>query len=318
MSVAPSFVLVPPLEVLMRAHVLAALASSLLCSCFTYVEGPGQPGGAPGPPLPWVLSADAAASRARLGAVVLDARPDDLRERAPVARARALSWQQLSEPEDPRRGELLEDLDALSLELRRVGVSSDRDVIVLGDPLRGWGEAGRVTWSLRALGHERVALVDGGAPAFIDASVGQAPLGEPPGAGDFVASPVGSLQVDGAALRDALGGAASQVVLLDTRERREYEGQTPYGESRGGHVPGAAHLYFKELLDDDGFFLPPEDVRALLAARGASPDDDVVAYCTGGVRSAFVVVALRHVGFERARNYPASMWEWSAMTWPLE
>ncbi len=301
----------------MRARVLAVFASVLSCSCFTYIDGPGQ-AGSPGPPLPWVLSADAAVSRARLGAVVLDARPDDLRERAPVERARALSWQQLSEPDDPRRGELLDDLDALSLELRRAGVSSNRDVIVLGDPLRGWGEAGRITWSLRALGHERVALVDGGAPAFIDSSATGGDLGDPPGVGDFVASPVGVFEVDGLELRDALDGGASDVVLLDTRELREYEGQTPYGESRGGHVPGAEHLYFKELLDDDGFFLPPGDVRALLASRGASPDDDVVAYCTGGVRSAFVVVALRHVGFERARNYPASMWEWSATTWPLE
>jgi thiosulfate/3-mercaptopyruvate sulfurtransferase len=286
-------------------------------ACFTYIDGPGA-ADEPGEPLPWILTPDAAVGLASASALVLDARPDDLRAQEPVSRARVLSWQQLSEPDDPRRGMLLEDLDALSGVLRGVGVSQNQDVIVLGDPLRGWGEAGRIVWSLRVMGHERAALVDGGAPAFI-ARGGRDEVAEPGVApGDFVARPVPALGVDGPALQAALTGQGSEVVLLDTRERREFDGQTPYGESRGGHVPGAVHLYFKELLDDDGFLLEPERVAALLSARGVSADDDIVAYCTGGVRSAFVVAALLHLGYPNVRNYPASMWEWSAQDWPLD
>lgn len=293
------------------------LASALLSSCFTHVDGPGRSVDT-GEPLPLVLSADVAVGLARVDAVVLDARPGDLRALTPIAHARALDWQEISERDDPLRGALLSDLDALSRRLQDLGVSADRDVVVLGDPRLDWGESGRIVWSLRALGHERVALVDGGAPAFI-ASMGEdTTLGEPPTPGDFIAAPTDELDVDGSTLRDVLDGASADLVLLDTRETREYRGETPYGESRGGHVPGAVHVYFKELLDSDGFLLSAEATRALLAERGVSPDDDIVAYCTGGVRSAFVVIALRHHGFGRVRNYSASMWEWSSMGWPLE
>ncbi len=301
-----------------RALTTFALCVPVLfaCACFTYIDGPGASGQVRDP-LPWVLTPDAAVELADGRALVLDARPEELRTQEPVSRARVVSWQQLSEPDDPRRGMLLEDLDALSGVLRGIGVSQNQDVIVLGDPLRGWGESGRIVWSLRVMGHERVAFVDGGAPAFIAAGGSEAVVEAGAAPGDFVARPFPEIGIDGQALQAALDGEGSGLVLLDTRERREFDGQTPYGESRGGHVPGAVHLYFKDLLDDDGFLLSSERIDALLTERGVSSEDDIVAYCTGGVRSAFVVAALIHLGYPNVRNYPASMWEWSAQSWPL-
>ena len=55
-------------------------------------------------------------------------------------------------------------------------------------------------------------------------------------------------------LRNSLGPPG--IALLDVREPREYAGETPYGESRGGHVPGAKHLFYKALLESDGKVLP--------------------------------------------------------------
>ncbi|NET10165.1 MAG: hypothetical protein F6K16_36795, partial [Symploca sp. SIO2B6] len=100
-------------------------------------------------------------------------------------------------------------------------------------------------------------------------------------------------------------------VIIDTREPREYEGQTPYGEQRGGHVPGAVNLYFKDFLDESGYLKPQSEALTLVKQHGITPDTSIVAYCTGGIRSAWLTVVLTHYGFQ-IRNYPGYMWEWSA------
>jgi len=100
-------------------------------------------------------------------------------------------------------------------------------------------------------------------------------------------------------------------VIVDTREQREHDGETPYGETRGGHVPGARHIFYKDLVGDDGHVLPADKLKTKLAALGVTADSQVVSYCTGGIRSGFVTAVLNDAGV-KARNYAGSMWEWSA------
>jgi thiosulfate/3-mercaptopyruvate sulfurtransferase len=107
--------------------------------------------------------------------------------------------------------------------------------------------------------------------------------------------------------RDTLAG-----VVIDARSPEEYAGATPHGESRGGHVPGARSLPFRELRGPDGRLLPRPALEAKLAAIGARPDTPVVAYCTGGIRSAWLVAVLADLGYAHVANYAGSMWEWSA------
>ena len=85
-------------------------------------------------------------------------------------------------------------------------------------------------------------------------------------------------------------------------------GQTPYGESRGGHVPGAKHLFYKALVSSDGKVLPRDQIHRKLTEIGVKENDEVVSYCTGGVRAGFVTVLLNDAGIA-ARNYAGSMWE---------
>ncbi|NOY25102.1 MAG: hypothetical protein GXP62_04430 [Oligoflexia bacterium] len=101
-------------------------------------------------------------------------------------------------------------------------------------------------------------------------------------------------------------------MFWDTREQREYDGATPYGEHRGGHIPGAAHVWFADLTDPRGMLLPQDQLRAILEAAGITPDHSIIAYCTGGVRSGFAVAVLRSLGYPRATNYDGGMWEWSS------
>ena len=112
--------------------------------------------------------------------------------------------------------------------------------------------------------------------------------------------------------------AVADVVVFDVRSREEFDGATPYGEARGGHLPRAVHLDWRALSDADGRVLRGDALRQRLSAAGVPEGQPALVYCTGGVRSAFVTELLREHGID-ARNYDGSMWEWAAdATAPIE
>lgn len=259
----------------------------------------------------WVVSPAQARYLIEQGALVLDGRDRPLRQREPIPGAIAIRWQDFSEPTDPHQGQLLADDAALTQRLQAIGVSGSQPVVVVGDPVNGWGQDGRVVWMLRSLGHRQTVLVDGGAAALRQTGLSLAPAGPrtAPLPGDFVVHRTGQWEISQADLRRALD--THTLVIVDARERREFEGAVPYGERRGGHIPGAIQLYYKELMDGEGRLLPRPAIAALLQSRGIATDAVVVSYCTGGVRSGWLTTVLVDLGFE-AKNYAGSMWEWSA------
>lgn len=264
----------------------------------------------------WVVGAGDVA--ACLRAVVGSATPPTLLDTRGTAAflaghlpgARRVRWDAFTGGPLPERGVLLADRDSLGSLLRSLGVSRERPVLVYGDPAGGWGEEGRVAWMLRALGHDRTAMVAGGWEALRrhGAPIALGPAGAAT-RGDFRPADTLRYAVDREAVRRALG--TDSIVLVDTRQRREYRGETPYGEARGGHLPGAVHLHWRELTDGDGGLLPADSIRARLASIGVDEATTVYAYCSGGVRSGWMVAVLRELGYD-ARNYAGSTWEWSA------
>ncbi|HYD66204.1 sulfurtransferase [Azospirillum sp.] len=255
----------------------------------------------------WVVSPQAARELIAQGALVLDVRDPKLKSKQPLPNAVPLVWQDLSEPALPTKGRLIADDAVLTKKLQDLGVSKERPVVVVADPVNGWGEDGRIAWTLRTLGHSRAVLIDGGLPALVrDGAPAIAPAGGP---GDFVVQRTDRFEVKRDDLKGLLG--TPDLVVIDAREPREYEGKTPYGETRGGHVPGARHIWYKDLLDKDGKLLPRAEIEKRLAALGASKDTPIVAYCTGGIRSGWFTSVLNDLGY-KARNYAGSMWEWSA------
>jgi len=258
----------------------------------------------------WIVSADEALRRVAAGARLLDARKAEAFAAGHVTGAVHVRWDSFSAGAASQRGRLSVDDARLRAQLEALGVDAGGPVVVVGDPVAGWGEEGRVAWMLRTLGHAEAAWVDGGhaalvaagaqeTQAVVEAQRGQLPVRR---TSRWTADTAGT-----ASLR-----AADDVVLLDARERREFDGQTPYGETRGGHVPGAVHLHYRDLLDGRGFLRSREEVESLLAAVGVAADRRVVVYCTGGVRSAWLVSVLVELGWPRVHNYAASMWEWAA------
>jgi thiosulfate/3-mercaptopyruvate sulfurtransferase len=207
------------------------------------------------------------------------------------------------------RGRLSTDLPALAGRLAALGVDAGRPVLVYGAAADGWGEEGRIAWMLRYLGHPEVVLLDGGFPAWQRAGGGVSREAADPEPGQFVANPEPDLRASQEQVATADSTAS---VVLDTRSRAEWNGSYRYLPKRRGRIPGAVHLHWRDLLAADGTLDRSPAARARLATLGLTDSSTVLAYCVGGVRSAFVTLALRELGIRDVRNYDGSWYEWSA------
>ncbi len=252
------------------------------------------------------VSPQEAEAAVQAGALLLDARPTHQFLISHPRGAVQIGWDDFSDPDE--RGRLHPDLAVLSERLGARGVSADRQIVVVGGWDANWGEEARIYWMLRSVGLEDVGVVTGGVQAWVDAGFDTSRGPQSASAREFTANPDASLSASIEQLTEA-------DLLLDTRTREEFDGATLYGESRGGHVPGALHIHWSDLLEDNGSLPSAETLEARL---GVGPEARVTAYCTGGVRSAFVWAMLEHAGYENATNYAGSWWEYAETELPLE
>lgn len=267
----------------------------------------------------WILNADLAKQLLEQGATLLDARAPILKWFCHFPKAVPVTWQEFSRSNFPHKGKLIENDTFLTAKLRAIGICQNKPVIVVADPVKGWGEDGRIVWMLRTLGHEKAVFVDGGYQALIEAGIDRGKAASnPPQTGDFVISRRRNWEIGRDELQAILGNA--NLAIIDTRTAREYAGKTPYGEKRGGHIPGAVHIYYKQLMNKQGQLLCGGEIVSILQHKGVSLSTQIVSYCTGGIRSAWLTSVLTNLGF-CAKNYAGSMWEWSASladSYPLE
>ena len=184
---------------------------------------------------------------------------------------------------------------------RRLGVGQTRPVVVYDQT--GATLATRVWWTLRALGHPDVAVLDGGLDAWIAEGYPLSQEEPHPPAGDWEAR----LQPGWLAHRQEVLRAVREgsTLLVDTRSPDQFE---------AGHIPGAVNVPAAALREPGGRgFLPPERLRQLLAARGLPPDPDrpVITYCRTGVSATAAAFHLRRLGWSRVAVYVGSWNEWS-------
>jgi thiosulfate/3-mercaptopyruvate sulfurtransferase len=110
-------------------------------------------------------------------------------------------------------------------------------------------------------------------------------------------------------VKAAIGNPDS--VIFDVRSDKEWTGADPMGTKRGGHVPGAVHLDWRETIDQASKrFKPVPVLQQIFAQAGLSTDKEVITYCQGGIRAAHTAFALRLAGYEQVRNYERSWYEW--------
>lgn len=190
--------------------------------------------------------------------------------------------------------------------LRALGVRQGSTVVVYD--AQGLYSAPRAWWYARAVGVERIAVLDGGLPAWRAAGHPTAPLSPPPGGGDVEVGRrpglvVGADQV-AAALRDP------DAAVLDARSGGRFRGEDPEPRPglRGGHAPGAVSLPFTD-VQRDGRLLPPEELRVLLRHRAADADRLVLS-CGSGVTACVLALAATVAGHHDVAVYDGSWSEW--------
>ncbi|MFZ2855650.1 MAG: sulfurtransferase [Rhodocyclaceae bacterium] len=213
----------------------------------------------------------------------------------------------LSGPLNGRNGRHpLPDPQLLAQKLGLAGVSGTTQVVIYDDC--GGMMAGRLWWLLRWLGHERVALLDGGVQQWVKEG---RPLS--------TALPLPVPAVFPAALRDCVVGTdevlrnlgSSDCCLLDARSPDRFRGENETLDPAGGHIPGARNRFFRDNLDADGCFRPAAELRqeflALLA--GVEPRQTVMT-CGSGVSACHNLLAMEIAGLPGARLYAGSWSEW--------
>jgi len=125
------------------------------------------------------------------------------------------------------------------------------------------------------------------------------------------------------ALRDDVLTAIddANTVILDHRSPEEYNGEllsppgTPnHGGERLGHIPGARHLHFEDMVNEDTSFKSADELRAMLEARDATPNKNIVSYCRLSHRATLAYFALTQLlGYENVRSYDGSWTEWGSL-----
>jgi thiosulfate/3-mercaptopyruvate sulfurtransferase len=195
------------------------------------------------------------------------------------------------------------------------GITEDSTVVIYG--------GGRVPnwfalfayWEYKYYGHDDVRVLDGGKPYWIDHDY---PLttDEPSfTAREYEAKgPYESIRAYQSDVEQAIEGG---VPLVDVRSPEEFTGEViaPEGlqetAQRGGHIPGAKNVPTTSVLQDDGRFKNPDELRELYADVGLTEDQSVITYCRVGERSSiewFVLAEL--LGFDDVENYDGSWTEW--------
>jgi thiosulfate/3-mercaptopyruvate sulfurtransferase len=189
--------------------------------------------------------------------------------------------------------------------LRAWGIGPSNQVVVYDDA--GGAFAARLWWMLRWLGHDAVAVLDGGLPAWVGDGGAVTTELVRPGRGDFRPAPRHQLLVTTQQL------AAPQSIeqkLFDARAPERFRGEVEPIDPVAGHIPGAINLPFSENLRD-GRFLSPAKLRERLARAldGAAPEDAIV-YCGSGVTACHDVLAFACAGLPLPRLYAGSWSEW--------
>jgi thiosulfate/3-mercaptopyruvate sulfurtransferase len=255
---------------------------------------------------------------ARLSSVrLVDARPDPVAYSTghlPGALHADLNRQLSTAAEpghDPAHGgrHPLPPVERFAAQLGAWGIGPATEVVVY-DAAGGGNAAARLWWMLRAIGHARVQVLDGGLQAALQAGV--KPTTEVATVSPLPAYPAtrwSSATVDLQAVETQRQDPSHKV--LDVRSAERWRGQNETFDPVAGHIPGSVNLPWSDNLAPDGRFKSPEALRAQYEALLAGTQSDhLTVHCGSGVTACHTLLALEVAGLRGASLYVGSWSEW--------
>lgn len=192
----------------------------------------------------------------------------------------------------------------------RLGIDEHLQVVAYDDwtPISG-AVAARFWWMLRWLGHDRVAVLDGGWKAWLEAGLPTSNSQEMRPMRTFHPRLRLELYASMADVRAALLYPSWKVI--DSRTADRYRGENETIDPIAGHIPGAINAPYIDNGKPDGTFRSPDELRQRFTQLlGDTPPRKAIFYCGSGVTAAVNVLALKHAGLGDARLYVGSWSEW--------
>lgn len=223
----------------------------------------------------------------------------------------AVLWNIYSDLKDPEYH--LRDAASLHEVIRAAGIGPRSTVVFYGyAPAMGF-------WLMKVFGHENARVLDASRAQWRDAG---RPWTATPSAVERAVYdlpvPDASLCTGRSEIEAAIGDPAR--VILDVRTDLEYQGErfwpsgAPEATGRPGHVPSATLLPASLVVDDDGCYLPTEELMQVVSEHGLTPNRSVISYCTIGGRACAMWLALTYLlGYEHASVYAGSWAEWGML-----
>jgi len=203
----------------------------------------------------------------------------------------------------------LPSIEGLSATLGRLGIAQGTQVVAYDQDSGMY--ASRLWWLLRYVGHDAVAVLDGGWAKWIREGRPTRSGDEIRAAAKFIAAPRLGMRIGVDEVQAQLGN--EKTLLVDARAPERYEGQTEPIDRVPGHIPGAVNHHYRSNAADDFTLLPPPQLReSFLKTLGAHDPSHAVMYCGSGVTACHNLLAMTHAGLPGARLYAGSWSEWSA------
>ena len=202
----------------------------------------------------------------------------------------------------------------------RHGISPDTPCLFYGDKANWW--ACYALWAFRLFGHTKVMILDGGRDKWV--AEGRPLTREEPTHPPAV-YPIPKERLDDAIrafFSEALAQSKASNPLVDVRSPGEFRGEITHmpeypqeGVLRGGHIPHAQSVPWKEAVEEDGTFKSYAALKAIYTeALHLPPEEEIIVYCRIGERSSHTWFVLSYLlGYNKVRNYDGSWTEWGNM-----
>ena len=228
----------------------------------------------------------------------------------------AVAWNWTSQLSDGVRRDII-SREALAALLSSSGIGQDTHIVLYGDN-NNWFAAWAY-WQLKLHGWQRVSILNGGRRYWVDNGL-PVTVDVPSYAATSIQLPEPDfgLRAFREDILPRLGEAG--LVLVDVRSPAEFNGEViaPPGMSetaqRAGRIPGATSAPWAQTVNEDGTFKDADALAAHYAAKGVTPDKDVIAYCRIGERSSHSWFVLHELlGYQHVKNYDGSWTEYGSL-----
>ena len=195
--------------------------------------------------------------------------------------------------------------------LRNWGINDNTQVVAYD--AQGGMFAARLWWMLRWAGHNAVAVLDGGLPAWLAHGMWLSTEATQHTQGNLSDQPALVATVSANDILQALqaGSQTATRTIVDARAPDRFRGENETIDPVGGHIPGAKNRFFKENLQADGRFKSAEQLHGEFSAVVDSASNTIM-QCGSGVTACHNLLALEVAGLPGAALYPGSWSEWCA------